>query len=217
MFIEKLFSSPVEYFTWAGVVVFSVCLHELSHAVSAKWQGDDTAQRRGYFTLNPMVHMGTPSLVMLGLIGIAWGLCPVDKSKLRHNYSDMLVSFAGPFANLCLMVVFSGIQAVLYAQGVNHPGMLANDGADFLNYVCELGAIVNGYLFLLNMLPVPPLDGFPFWSYFIPQVNKIGTAIGAGGVGIVFLLIIFGLGTYMTQASMFIHHLIVHQLVGVQL
>ena len=75
MFLEQLFKNPL-YFTLAVlVVIVSVCLHEMAHALAAYYlEGDDTARKQGFFRFNPWVQMGPASLVFLLLFGICWGL-----------------------------------------------------------------------------------------------------------------------------------------------
>ena len=73
----------VAVLSWAFWVIFSITLHELGHGWAAIRQGDDTPRRFGRMTLNPLVHMGVPSLVMFALIGIAWGAMPVEPSRFR--------------------------------------------------------------------------------------------------------------------------------------
>ena len=68
----------VAVLSWAFWVIFSITLHELGHGWAAIRQGDDTPRRLGRMTLNPLVHMGVPSLVMFALIGIAWGAIATD-------------------------------------------------------------------------------------------------------------------------------------------
>ena len=105
MFITEIFENPIRTICWLAIIIFSVCFHELMHAVTAKWQGDTTAADAGHITLNPLKQMGVFSIIMLLVIGIAWGSVPVNPARMRHKYSDALVSFAGPFANLILCVI----------------------------------------------------------------------------------------------------------------
>ena len=86
----------VAVLSWAFWVIFSITLHELGHGWAAIRQGDDTPRRFGRMTLNPLVHMGVPSLVMFALIGIAWGAMPVEPSRFRWGRRGrVLVSAAG--------------------------------------------------------------------------------------------------------------------------
>lgn len=163
MFINILFENPDKYFIWLVLVIFSICLHEYFHAQVALMQGDDTAARDGHLTLNPMKQMGPISLVLCAVIGIAFGSVPVNPSNFRKNYSRALVSFAGPFANLMLFVIFVILAAL--ASHFNAP--------ERSFYLLYMGATLNIVLFMFNMLPIPPLDGFEILSYFFPKIHDV--------------------------------------------
>ena len=77
---------PFTYVSWVVTVVVSVVLHELGHGVAALRQGDDTPRTSGHMTLNPLVHMGGLSLFLLFVIGIAWGMMPVNPSRFRSRH-----------------------------------------------------------------------------------------------------------------------------------
>lgn len=62
----------------------SIVIHELAHGFAAISQGDRTPISQGHITLNPVVHMGWPSLIFLVIAGIAWGQMPVNPSKFRY-------------------------------------------------------------------------------------------------------------------------------------
>ena len=129
------------YIMWVTVVMFSICLHEAAHAYVAMKQGDPTAANHGHLSLNPIKQMGTFSIIMLLLIGIAWGAVPVDPRRMRHKYSEALVSFAGPAANLLLFFAF----CVLYTIFKNHVNVVT------FNQMFFVGAVLN--IFLLEHHP----------------------------------------------------------------
>ena len=103
LFIQVLFTNPTYFLMVCLIVVFSVCLHEYFHAQVAVLEGDFTL--RNHLTLNPLKQMGFMSLLMLALIGIAWGSVPVDRSLLRSRWSMLKISLAGPLANLLLFLI----------------------------------------------------------------------------------------------------------------
>ncbi len=146
---------------WIVIVVFSICLHELAHAWVALKHGDDTAAKRGHLSLNPAIQMGVYSLFMLLLIGFAWGAVPVDESRMRSRSSGAWVAIAGPLANLGLVILFS--------FGASIIPLFSSDAASSLTHsFFFLGATLNAMLFLLNMLPVPMLDGWRVYGHFYP-------------------------------------------------
>lgn len=105
MFLSTFSTNPVFFLRVVLIVILSISLHELAHGFVALSQGDDTPKRAGHITLNPVVHMGVPSLVFLCLTGMAWGQMPINPYKFRSQRSHVLVAAAGPFCNLALAVI----------------------------------------------------------------------------------------------------------------
>lgn len=186
MFIKQLIDNPVSGFSWLVVVIFSVCFHELMHAVTAKWQGDPTAADAGHITLNPLKQMGLTSIFMLLLIGIAWGAVPVNPQRMRHKYSDALVSFAGPLANLFLTVVFivvCSLSIVNIADETMQEKLIAFFG---------IGAILNLVLFVFNMLPIPSFDGWHVFCHFFPKLeHAVASSEFNKGATLVVMIVLF--------------------------
>lgn len=159
IFITQLTENPRYFFLVTLAVIPSICLHEYFHAQVALWCGDDTAARNGHLTLNPLKQMGWISLIMFFFIGIAWGQVPVDPRRLTRK-QDALVSFAGPFMNLVL-AAGAWIACIFLPRFVEAgvvPELL------FL-YIFVLG-MYNIVLFVINMLPIPGLDGWNVLNLF---------------------------------------------------
>lgn len=158
LFINLLEVNPALYALLLFAIVSSVVLHELGHAFAAEWQGDPTPRMLGYITLDPRKHMGWLSLAMAAIFGIAFGSVPVQPRNFRNRrWGDAMVSFAGPLVNLILCVV-----AAVMAAG----SMRAGAGPlieTFWYYLC----VWNALLFLFNMFPLPPFDGFNVARAFI--------------------------------------------------
>ena len=106
-FIQYLFDPASQLFFGCVVVtvIISIVLHELAHGWAAIWQGDDTPRQMGHMTADPMVHMGGFSILMLVLVGMAFGLMPVNPRNFRSRYGDALVSAAGPAMNFLLAFI----------------------------------------------------------------------------------------------------------------
>ncbi len=198
LFINKLFTDPEEFCAITLIVIFSICCHEFSHAWMALKQGDSTAADAGHLTLNPFKQMGIMSLVMLAFFGIAFGMVPVNPQRMRHRYSEALVAFAGPAMNLILFFAFCLLTAVTHLLG-------AQDAA--VNLIL-FGAIINMALFLLNMLPVPMLDGWAVYKNVFPKISKTrfeqsefmkGTAVIAFILVIMFAKYLFIAGIVSAQ------------------
>lgn len=157
MLLSLLSEQPILYLLLVGTTVVSVVLHELGHALAATWQGDPTPRMRGHLTWNPIVHMGWVSFVLAMTVGLAWGATPVNPSYFRNRrWGDAIVSFAGPAVHLLL----AGVAA---AAIVALPDLRSRAPDSAERWTVLLWHIVlwrNCALFLLNMIPIPPLDGF---------------------------------------------------------
>lgn len=141
-------------------VIFAITGHEAAHAYAARHFGDNTAYLEGRMTLNPLRHIDWIGTVLLPLVCVAVGgfifgwakPVPVRFGNLRHPKRDMLwVSAAGPGANL-LMAVLWALMFKL-ALGMN------NDYTEPLALMAQAGMLINVMLMVLNLLPIPPLDG----------------------------------------------------------
>ena len=182
LFIEYLWKRPDYFICWVAVIAFSICIHEFCHAYAALSQGDDTAARNGYLTLDPRRLMGPYSLVMLAFIGFAWGAVPVNPRRMRHPWSPAFVACSGPAANLLLAICFAFMMAV-----VSRVQPSPATRAVLLLATCGLHG--NCLLGLFNMLPVPMLDGWELYSLFIPKLRRIDMQRAQGISWIVILLI----------------------------
>ena len=178
MFLSTLISNPIFFFRYIVIIIISITLHELAHGFAAISQGDDTPEITGHITLNPVVHMGVESIIFLCIAGISWGQMPVNPYKFRNGrISDIWVSAAGPLSNLTLAFLFIVLLLISY-----NSGFLSRD---FL----YLAARVNLTLFLFNVLPIPPLDGFNIFSNIFPELKQLqATPIGTFGLMIIFLI-----------------------------
>ncbi|GAB2182321.1 site-2 protease family protein [Denitratisoma sp. agr-D3] len=142
-------------------VVFAITLHEAAHGYAAKRFGDDTAWRMGRISLNPLRHIdpiGTVLVPLLSLMlgGILFGWAkpvPVNFGRLRHPKKDMFwVAAAGPGANLLMAIGW----ALILKLAVMLPDVGYNEA---LAEMARVGININGVLMILNLLPLPPLDG----------------------------------------------------------
>ena len=153
---------------WALPVLFAITLHEVAHGWAAKMLGDPTAMMLGRLSLNPIKHidpMGTVLVPALMLVisklfggGLLFGWAkpvPVTWQNLRRPKRDMaLVAAAGPLANLLMGLIW----ALMGRLGVEIAGGLPWAGTP-LFYMGIAGIYMNTLLMVLNLLPLPPLDG----------------------------------------------------------
>lgn len=138
-----------------GVIFYCIILHEISHAVVARWLGDDTASRRGRLSLNPLKHIDWFGTVILPLLlyfsaGFIWGYAkpvPINPYNFRNYKRDMgLSALAGPVSNILIGFVF----AVLFHLAT---------GFSLIQQVCYFIVFFNFLLAFFNLIPIPPLDG----------------------------------------------------------
>jgi len=148
---------------WALPVIFAITAHEVAHGWVALKLGDRTAQMMGRLTLNPLKHIdpvGTILVpgVLLVLGGFIFGWAkpvPVTFQNLRHPKSDMVwVALAGPMANLVMAVIW----ALVAKLGLTLLQSGVEIGAPMV-YMGIAGVLINTMLMMLNLLPLPPLDG----------------------------------------------------------
>ncbi len=156
-----------------SVLLFSLTIHETAHAATANWYGDPTARRLGRISLNPLVHIDPVGTVMLPLLGILAGgfvfgwakPVPVNPANLKNHRRDFLViAAAGPASNIVLAM---GASVVL---GAIPGGLGASEGipgavATFAFAMLQLNLL----LAVLNMLPIPPLDGGNVLAGLLPE------------------------------------------------
>lgn len=151
---------------WALPILFAITVHEVAHGWVAKRLGDPTAMMLGRLTLNPVKHVdpiGTflvPFALMLMHLPIfGWAKpVPVTWENLRHPKRDMaLVAVAGPVANLLMALLWAVVMRVGLGMGMG-AGELAWLGRP-LAYMGFAGIQINVMLMVLNLLPLPPLDG----------------------------------------------------------
>ena len=204
MFIQTLFKSPLQFLTICVILVFSICLHEFCHAWMAYREGDDSAAE--YMTLNPFKQMGIMSLLMMAIIGIAWGAVPVDYSRLRSRRSPLKVALAGPAANLFLFLLAS---LVFILFGVFRPDGMYHIIGPVMGVVYLFG-MYNFTLLVFNLLPVPGLDGWIVACELFPRLRGIRTEFAKGAMLFLILLAFFGVqylfaaGTWMMQSMIYL-------------
>lgn len=149
-----------EIAVWLVPLVIAIVFHEVAHGLVARRLGDPTAESKGRLSLNPIKHIdpfGTVILPMLLALSHApmfgWAKpVPVNYSRLNSPRRDMvLVALAGPGMNLILALVGT---AILAATVEAKTGVGAFIAANALNFV-----LINIFLAIFNLLPVPPFDG----------------------------------------------------------
>jgi Zn-dependent protease len=173
----------------AGVMLlFGFPVHEFSHAFAADRLGDRTARYLGRLSLDPRRHfdpVGGLVLIVTALAGVPIGWAkptPVNPSNLAYGHrGEALVALAGPTSNL-IMGAIAGLSLRLVEARSSLDAIASNDATRFLYNVLAVFVIVNVLLFVFNLLPVPPLDGWavlkglvsPRTAYQLRQVEQYG-------------------------------------------
>ncbi len=148
------------------VFMLSLSLHEWAHGFVAYKQGDPTPKASGRLTLNPLSHIDAYGFIMFLCIGVGWAKpMPVNPNNFKKYRSGIAkVSIAGVVVNLILCIIGS----FLYVLTLNQLG----DGGDLIVIIMFWLMWVNAYLFIFNLIPIYPLDGFNFVSSFMRGDNK---------------------------------------------
>lgn len=160
---------------WAIPSLFAISLHEVSHGWVASYFGDQTARLSGRLSFNPIKHIDLFGTILVPLLVLwmtnfqfvfGWAKpVPVDGRNLRNPRRDMaIVAMAGPLMNLFMALCWGAI-----AKGGS---LLMHSGNDWLGipliYMGGAGVIVNCVLAVLNLLPLPPLDGSKVLTSLLP-------------------------------------------------
>jgi len=148
--------------------LFALCFHEFAHGLVAKWKGDDTAEREGRLSLNPMVHADPIGTWLLPIVCILLGgrfffgwakPVPVNTRNLKHRLDMFWIALAGPLSNIFLAVV--SVVLLAFAQVY-----MANNNAVLIILTTFIST--NLFLAAFNLIPVHPLDGGKIVEPFLP-------------------------------------------------
>lgn len=154
----------IVFFGW----IFSLCLHEFSHALVAYWGGDHTVREKGYLTFNPLKYthpllsIVLPLLfLMMGGIGLPGGAVYIERWRIRSKWMLSAMSLAGPAANLLVALVLA---LILRFGPVENSGPWP--GISFL-LVLQISAV------MFNLIPLPPFDGYNALEPFLNPVIRM--------------------------------------------
>ena len=174
---------------WVVPVVLGITVHEVAHGWIASRLGDRTAMMLGRLTLNPLKHIdpvGTiliPGLLLLMHAGFIFGYAkpvPITWQNLKQPKRDMaLVAVAGPLSNLLMGIGWALLIRV---------ALLLGESGTALAYMGVAGITINAILMILNLLPLPPLDGGRVmtgllpgpWAYRFSRIEPYGFFILIG-------------------------------------
>lgn len=163
--ISLIFQGQVLLFVLLlAALVLSLSCHEFGHAYVAKLSGDNTAERAGRLTLNPVAHIDPMGLLMVVLVGFGYAKpVPTDPRNFRSRRADLWVAAAGPAMNLILAALAWNFYVSMRIAGVEF-FVGPNVEAFFIILVQ-----VNLLLMIFNLIPLGPLDGHYILPYFLPE------------------------------------------------
>lgn len=173
-------------------LLYALVFHEYAHALSADLLGDPTARKMGRLTLDPWPHLDFFGVLCFLLFRFGWAKpVPVDERYFKRPRRDfMIVALAGPFANL----VLSLISFVLMGLTVGKPWAVNG----YLTELFNLSGILNLYLLVFNVIPIPPLDGSKVLAAVLPRHLRDWVLAPPPWFSIVLLIGIFYLANPMS-------------------
>ena len=186
-------------------LLFAITLHEAAHGWIASKLGDKTAYMLGRVTLNPIKHIDPLGTVILPLgmlilskftFAFGWAKpVPVNWESLHKPRRDMaFVAIAGPAANVLMALFWAAIAKISVLSGIHSTNTIVKDTATFFYAAGLFGININIILFLLNLIPIPPLDGSRIVSSLLtPRAARTYEKIEPYGIWILLGLLIFGL------------------------
>lgn len=150
------------------VIVLAFTLHEFAHAYTADRFGDPTPRSMGRVTLNPRVHIEILGILLVILSGFGWARPVLIRSSFfkRPRLMSVLVSAAGPLSNLLLAVL--GVLAAFLLATFNAYDGMSTGVFQAISIFLQMHIMLNLVLFIFNLLPLPPLDGYRIIYEFLP-------------------------------------------------
>lgn len=185
-------------------LLFAITVHEAAHGFVASKLGDNTALMMGRVTLNPLKHIDPIGTILLPMLmiylgGFVFGWAkpvPVNWQNLNHPKRDAaLVAIAGPLSNLVMIFVWALIAKLIIMASDNtlQNTIVLTDIRTIVYASAKFGIMINCALMILNLIPIPPLDGSRVVSSFLPsKLSGYYNSIERYGIWIVLALFVSG-------------------------
>lgn len=185
-FLNRILAFPLEQLPYVVIsLLIAFTVHEFAHAYVAYKFGDSTAKDQGRLTLNPKEHIDPFGTILILIAGFGWARpVPVNRNNFKNpRLAGVLVSIAGPVSNLLIAIIAFAIWYGLLGAGVQPPVYVYQ----FMNQLIGLNIL----LFVFNLLPIPPLDGYRIIEDLVsPNVRAKMTQYEQYGM-LIFLILIF--------------------------
>jgi len=183
--------------------IATVCVHEFCHALVAYIAGDRAVATSGYLTFDPLRYTNflmsivfPAAFLLIGGIALPGGAVYINRGALRSKWWDSAVSLAGPVGTLLCGVLFAAMIIVSYLVG-----LVRSDNIAFFQALAVLG-FVEMYAFVLNLVPIPPLDGFGIIRPWLPYSMQSAAA----QLGTFALILVFAAIWYVPSINLFFVH-----------
>ncbi|MDQ6421131.1 site-2 protease family protein [Paenibacillus sp. LHD-117] len=192
MEFQDFFRFPLEDLPFIVLaLILSFTIHEFAHAYSAYKFGDDTAYKEGRVTLNPVAHLDLLGFILILIAGFGWAKpVPVRASRFRKPRTmSIVVSAVGPLSNLLLGIVAIFIYVLLPVTGwLDQASFGVVSAIDkFMTYLISY----NFLLFVFNLIPLPPLDGYRIVAELMPLRIRYKMEQNVQWGMLIFLLFVF--------------------------
>ncbi|MFP4461575.1 MAG: site-2 protease family protein [Thermotogota bacterium] len=193
-----MFRDPRQILLSIPAVFLAIIFHELAHALTADKLGDPTPRSYGRITLNPLAHLDMFGLIAFLLIGFGWAKpVPVNPNYFKDpKKGNILVSISGPAANLLIAITTILIEVLLLKLT---PGVY--DALPGLIPVFHTIAYLNIAFAILNLLPIPPLDGYHIIRELISEKYKYFLQMYERYSLIVFFIALFVIFPYVFRTA----------------
>ncbi len=169
------------------IFLFALSFHEMAHAITARWGGDQTSAYQGRVTLNPIPHIDIFGTILIPFAAVLFGGVPligwakpvpvVEENFRRGGAYGVVVALAGPFSNFFLMLVTVVVAQVILITLIVFDSPLPDSTVQTVFQLVDYSIRINLVLMCFNLIPIPPLDGsHVLWHWFIkdrPQFHQV--------------------------------------------
>ncbi|UAL52178.1 MULTISPECIES: site-2 protease family protein [Metabacillus] len=184
------------------VLALAFTVHEFAHAYVAYKFGDPTAKNQGRLTLSPFAHLDPIGTLLIFIAGFGWAKpVPVNRFYFKNpRLAGVLVSVAGPLSNLVIAFIGLAVWYILLSTGAL--SSLSSGMAEGLHQFFNILIFLNITLFIFNLFPFPPLDGYRIIEDLAPSgIRAKMTQFESYGMVVFLILVLTPLDKYTIQPA----------------